>query len=134
MVPVRKIVFGCIDLNGSLARFFGFFCARQLLFYFITLSTQKIVGLSIEKGGSGIKKNDNFPPRPRRLTVATAASAQDESVGRSGQTNQVCPLYRCARVFLPDETIIRRVQMPTDSAVGTPLVASSREHHRASRP
>jgi hypothetical protein len=30
---------------------FWFFFARQLLFYFITLSTQKLVCLSIEKGG-----------------------------------------------------------------------------------
>ena len=65
--------------------------------------------LKYEKGGRGIKKNDNFPPRPRRLTVATAASAQDESVGRSGQTNQVCPLYRCARAVVTDSTFFRGV-------------------------
>ena len=104
-----KSIFGCIDLNGILEMIFWVFFAWQLLFYFITLSTQNLVCLSIEKGGKVIKKNDNFPPPPRRLTVATAASAQDESVGRYGQTNQVCPLYRCARAVVPDSTFFRGV-------------------------
>jgi len=104
-----KSFFGCIDLNGSLEMIFWGFFAWQFLFYFITLSTQKLVCLSIEKGGIVLKKNDNFPPPPRRLTVATAASAQDQSVGRYGQTNQVCPLYRCARAVVPDSTFSRGV-------------------------
>jgi hypothetical protein len=41
--------------------FLGFFCvAIFILFY--TLSTQKLVCLSIEKGGIVLKKNDNSPP------------------------------------------------------------------------
>ena len=41
--------------------FLGFFCvAIFILFYH--MSTQKIVCLSIEKGGIVLKKNDNSPP------------------------------------------------------------------------
>ena len=56
-----KSFFGCIDLNGSLEMiFWDFFAAIFILFYH--MSTQKIVCLSIEKGGIVLKKNDNSPP------------------------------------------------------------------------
>ena len=60
----------CIDLNGIFEGFFVIFLGDLVFFLFPLLSTRKLVCLSIEKGGKVIKKNDNIPPPPRRLTVA----------------------------------------------------------------
>ena len=65
-----KSIFGCIDLNGIFEGFFVIFLGDLVFFLFPLLSTRKLVCLSIEKGGKVIKKNDNIPPPPRRLTVA----------------------------------------------------------------
>lgn len=102
-----KSFFGCIDLNGIFEGFFVIFLGETFFLIFFTLSTRKLVRLSIEIEGRGIKKMITSPPPPRRLTVAAAASAQDESLGRYGQTNQVSPLFRYARAVVPDSNIFR---------------------------
>ena len=60
-----KSFFGCIDLNGIFEGFFVIFLGEIFFFLFFTLSTRKLVLLSIEIEGRGIKKNDNIsPPSP----------------------------------------------------------------------
>ena len=51
-----KSFFGCIDLNGIFEGFFVIFLGEIFFFLFFTLSTRKLVLLSIEIEGRGKKK------------------------------------------------------------------------------